>query len=192
MIDVYNITKFDRTEKELQEFILFCFLNHGKIAYLQAQKLEIFLQEGMKQTAKFYPFDIIRNLVEKNQLSEFTRHAKLGQYKYCVDPGFKAIAISNIDLKNCSTTALESIPGLSFKSSRYFILHSRPDQKIAVLDRHVLRWMRENGYPNAPQNPPQNYKVYKNWEDIFLSEATKRNLDIAHLDLEIWKEKAAR
>ena len=42
-IDPYNITKYDRTEEELQLFLLFCIVVAGKTAYIQAEKLEQFL-----------------------------------------------------------------------------------------------------------------------------------------------------
>jgi hypothetical protein len=43
MIDPYNITNYNRTEGELQKFLLFCIVVAGKTAYIQAQKLEEFL-----------------------------------------------------------------------------------------------------------------------------------------------------
>ena len=40
MIDPYKITNYNRTESQLQEFLLFCILVAGKTAYIQAKKLE--------------------------------------------------------------------------------------------------------------------------------------------------------
>ena len=192
MLDVRDVTKFDRTTEELEEFLLFCFLNHGKLADMQAKKLEEFLEMSKSLLAletSTSPFAVVRSLVENDLLEAMTRKAKLGQYKNCVDPGFKQIAFAELNLKTCSLEELEKIKGISFKSSRYFVLHSRPNQQIAVLDRHILKWMREIGYEKAPKNPPQNYKKYQYWEEIFLKEAKDRNLDVADLDLEIWKSK---
>lgn len=193
MLDVRNVTQFNRTTEELEEFILFCFLNHGKNAEMQSQKLETFLNLAQELSEEaLSPFALIRFLVKRNLLEKYTRQAKLGQYTRVVDPGFKEIAFSQIDLRTCSCEDLEGIRGISFKSSRYFILHSRPDQRIAVLDRHVLKWLRENGYSNAPKHPPQNFRKYQEWEKIFLEESDRRGASIADLDLEIWKSKQRR
>jgi hypothetical protein len=38
-VDPYNITKYNRTEAELECFLLFCIVVAGKTAYIQARKL---------------------------------------------------------------------------------------------------------------------------------------------------------
>ena len=43
MINPYQITNYDRSSSELEEFLLFCIVVAGKTAYIQAQKLEDFL-----------------------------------------------------------------------------------------------------------------------------------------------------
>ena len=48
-IDPYNITNFNRTEGELQLFLLFCIVVAGKTAYIQAEKLEQFLDSTNKR-----------------------------------------------------------------------------------------------------------------------------------------------
>lgn len=194
MLDVRDVTKYDRSLSELEEFILFCFLNHGKNAEMQIQKLDSFLKStrSLAKDASLTPFECVRFLIDCDLLEIYTRKAKLGQYKYVVDPGFREIVTCGIDLRACSCEDLEKIKGLSFKSSRYFILHSRPSQKLAVLDRHILKYLREIGHESAPKNAPQNYKQYRYWEGIFLKECEKRNVDPANFDLEIWKSKQQR
>lgn len=46
MIDPNNITKFYRTEAELEEFLLFCIIVAGKNSKIQAKKLAEFLEGG--------------------------------------------------------------------------------------------------------------------------------------------------
>jgi hypothetical protein len=41
-VDPYNITKYNRTEAELECFLLFCIVVAGKTAYIQARKLDEF------------------------------------------------------------------------------------------------------------------------------------------------------
>ena len=43
MIDPSDVTKYDRTEEELEEWLLFCIVAAGKTAKTQARLLENFL-----------------------------------------------------------------------------------------------------------------------------------------------------
>ena len=43
LIDPYKITNYKRSKNELEEFLLFCIVVAGKTAYIQAGKLEQFL-----------------------------------------------------------------------------------------------------------------------------------------------------
>lgn len=186
--DPDKVTKYDRTTEELEEFLLFCFINHGKIAKMQALKLKSFL--SLRGFYEFHgsPFSFIRFLSKNNLLEQATRKVKFGQYRV-VDRGFKEIAYSNMNLKTCSPEDLESIYGLGFKSSRYFILHSRIKEDIAILDVHILRWLKSLGYEDVPSQAPQSAKIYQKWEKIFLKECESRNMRPADLDLEIWKSR---
>ena len=197
MFDPDEATDFDRNDEELEEFMLFCFLNHGKGAKMQAQKLQVFLQiardlgESPRPSllrGDETPFELIRFLISRDKLGEATRKAKLGQYRV-VDVGFKQIAQSKIDLRTCTPEELEEIKGIKYKSSRYFILHSREDQDYAVLDTHILKWLREIGHKEAPEQSPQSRKKYLEWEKIFFQECKDRNRNPANFDLEIWKSK---
>ena len=42
-IDPYNITNFQRSDAELELFLLFCIVVAGKTAYIQSEKLDLFL-----------------------------------------------------------------------------------------------------------------------------------------------------
>jgi thermostable 8-oxoguanine DNA glycosylase len=80
---------------------------------------------------------------------------------------------------------LEKIPGLGLKTSRFFLLHSRKDQQVAVLDTHILRWMRSRGWKAPKATPP--LKKYKELEVAFLMECVWSGMTPATLDLFIWK-----
>lgn len=84
MIDPYKITNHKRTRAELEEFLLFCVTVAGKTAYIQAGKLEEFLQSINKRlmiSKNAYPFQIIKSADEHGILMEEIVKAKLGQYK---------------------------------------------------------------------------------------------------------------
>jgi thermostable 8-oxoguanine DNA glycosylase len=186
MIDPTDITNFNRNEVELQEYILFCAVVAGKTAVVQAKKLDDFLKPG--RIRSMTPFEYIRSLSDKEHLNHMICDAKLGQYKRLTKI-FEQIV--DIDLHTATMEELEAIPGIGPKTSRFFVLHSRPDQRIAVLDTHILAWLREQ-YPEMtiPRATPQSTSRYKELEDLYLAEAAKRKVNPETLDLQIWKERA--
>lgn len=116
---------------------------------------------------------------------ELLRAARTGRYKI-LERAVKGLSSTQIDLKTCFAEELERIPGIGPKTSRFFVAWTRPESRVAILDRHVLRWMRDNGYNNAPENNPGNQKQYARLERAFLEEADKRKMTPRELDLEIW------
>jgi thermostable 8-oxoguanine DNA glycosylase len=77
------------------------------------------------------------------------------------------------------------IHGIGPKTSRFFILWTRPHERYAALDVHILRWLRGLGH-NAPRSTP-NGRKYGELEKIFLSEADKRGLSPGELDAQVWE-----
>ena len=179
MIDPNQVTNFNRTSAELQEFILFCAVVAGKSAHQQAHKLNWFLDTGTGE-----PFEKI----ERMDLMARLKESKLGQYNR-LHTVFQEIVY--LDLAHCTVEELEYIPGIGPKTARFFLLHSRPNQNLAVLDTHILAWMKSIGYQNIPKATPTGNR-YKEIEKHFLREAKLRNMTPADLDLKIWKERAKR
>lgn len=192
MINPFEITNFNRNNNELQEFLLFAIIVAGKTAYIQSKKLDIFLNSAKKdfnlQTDE--PFKIIRYLYENNLLEYHIKNCKLGQYRKTIN-AFSYILSNDLDLKKITTDELEKIPGVGPKTSRFFALHSRND-KVAVLDVHILKWISSLGYDKVPKTTPGNPKIYKKWEQVYLNYCNSNNLDPAQLDLEIWKSFAKK
>lgn len=191
MINPTTITNFNRTEAELEEFLMFAILVAGKTAKTQAKKLEEFLssKETLGLPEDTTPFEYIEYLIKGNMLSSLMMKHKLGQYKRLT---FAFIGICKFkgNLKNVSVEELESVNGIGSKTARFFVLHSRPDANVAVLDTHILKWLNEQGY-NAPKATPPK-KKYSQLEKIFLTEAWKREMSPADLDLTIWKSYATK
>ena len=178
VIDPTDITNYYRTQAELEEFILFCVAVGGKTASIIAKQLNEFLIHGEPgQTA----FQIIRNYNEK-KLLEMLKKSKLGKYKL-LTRSFSQLAYSNINLKSCLVEELEKFPGIGPKTSRYFVLHTRPNVKIACIDTHVKKWLRNKGYTS---------NKYEELERAFIDEADKMGMDYATLDLKIWNEFSIR
>ena len=213
MIDPTDVTHFNRTDAELEEFLLFCVVVAGKTAATQAKLLHKLLYEFvsvLNEEEKLYvaylpgdadelnsfysgrftedtPFNRIRFLIQRNILQDFIKGSKLGQYRK-IERAFRELVESDLDLRSCSIDQLEKIHGIGFKTSRFFMVHSRKEQPHAILDTHILKYMREEmNVQNAPKSTPGNYKEYARLESLFVAHCRALGRSVAGLDLEIWK-----
>ena len=196
MIDPYKITKYDRTEEELQEFLLFCIVVAGKTAYIQAKKLHellVSINKRLMMPEHVSPFQSLISADQHGILMEEISLVKLGQYRK-IYAGFKYITQHKYDLRNTTPSELELIPGVGMKTSRFFLLHSNISYKdqIAILDTHILKFIRENIDHRAPKSTPTISVTYKYWEDLFLYWCQCNNKNVADFDLEVWKSYARR
>ena len=194
MIDPYNITNYDRTKNELEEFLLFCIVVAGKTAYIQAQKLQDFLlsvNTRLMMPEHISPFQSLKSAEQHGILFEEIKKAKLGQYKK-IYSGFKYISEREYNLNRMTPKILEEIPGVGMKTSRFFLLHSDTFYKdrIAILDTHILKFIKENIDERAPKSTPVIPLTYRFWEDRFLSWCLQNNKNVADFDLEVWKSYA--
>lgn len=184
MIDPTDITHFNRTDAELEEFLLFCIAVAGKNARTTSRNLERLLESGKGKT----PFEKIRNIASQNSFAETLKSFGFGCYNLKAK-GLLTAAESDFDLNKCSVQELEKIPGVGHKTSRFFILHSRKNANVACLDTHILKWLsKHTGDSNVPKVSPGSKKIYLKWENIFLEIAKSMNIPPAKLDLDIWNE----
>jgi hypothetical protein len=186
MITPTNITNYNRTQAELEEFLMFAILVAGKTAKTQAEKLNLFLRPS--KVIGVNPFKWLRYLIDLDGkdciLMECMKHYKLGQYNR-LEKAFRGILQFEGKLDSVTIEELESVDGIGSKTARFFILHSRPNQKVAVLDTHILKFLSEKGY-NVPKVTPSK-KKYGKVEEYFLAECEKAGKNVADMDLEIWK-----
>ena len=189
MITPTNITNYNRTQPELEEFLLFAILVAGKTAKTQAEKLNLFLQDhpvknGTLNDKKDSPFEFIQRILNLNMLKLWMMDCKLGQYNR-LDKAIRGILQFKGKLDTVRLDELESVEGIGPKTARFFLLHSRPNQRIAALDTHILKFMSEKGY-KVPKSTPSK-KLYAMIENDFLTECDKAGKNVADMDLEIWK-----
>ena len=189
MIDPTDVTKFDRTLTELQEFWLFCITVAGKTAVTQAKLLEVFFEEIRSDYPGFVtPFQLVSVAVQTNSLGDYLKRSRLGQYTK-LEKAFRQSL--GLDLTTCSVQDLEAIHGVGAKTARYFILHTRPNQRIAVLDTHVLAHMRDLGLTERKVTPAPG-PLYSELENQFLLLADQSNMSVADFDLMIWNQRARK
>ena len=212
MINPIDVTHFDRSTAELEEFLLFCVVVAGKTAATQAKLLHKLLYEyvvvlnkeeklyaahipgDIDQLNSFYdgrftedtPFSRIRFLIQRGILKDFIKASKLGQYNK-IERAFQELVESDLDLRSCSIEQLEAIHGIGFKTSRFFVVHTRKNQSHAILDTHILKYMRdEMGISDVPKSTPGNRKEYAKLESLFVQHCAEAKRNVAELDLEIW------
>jgi len=180
-----QITNYNRTDAELQAFWLFCILVAGKNADTAAGVLGRMLQEVPEGST---PFEYLRSLGSIALRNSLVAH-RAGQYARVT----RAIEESlSLDLRTASIEDLEGIFGVGPKTARFFVLHSRPGVRVAVLDTHILKWLRDH-HEFAPKSTPGR-RQYAELERAFLrlADAYFPGVAIADVDLLIWCEVSGR
>ena len=185
-INPKKITDFNRTKADLELFAVFAVCVAGKGSQQTADKVNEHFRDVQTPTKQLTPFETIKSLIGANIFGGYLQHARFGQYKR-IYRALRDLAESSIDLKTCTVEDLEAIHGIGPKTSRFIIMHSRPNQRLATLDTHILRWMRDQGI-ETPKATPQSKKLYKELEDKFLTLCDKCAILPSQLDLKIWKK----
>lgn len=196
MVNPRQITDFNRTTDQLQEFLLFSIVVAGKKSKIQAQKLDEFLclicGDYARDNGELPQdnFTALRWSVANLRLYDRLRDVRIGQYNR-IGLAFTKLASEMPDLKTITLQGLERIKGIGPKTARFFLLHSRENAGCAVLDTHILKYLRECGY-DAPKTTPQSRLQYRKLEIRFLElwEKTNNRLSLAEFDLKIWKKYA--
>lgn len=177
-VDPDDITSYNCSSSELELRILFWVSAAGKNGNTAARCLQRLLDK-FKDLGRT-PFSIIKKIPN---LSQEMKAAGIGCYSGKAIT-FLQLAESGLDLKTCSVENLEGIKGIGPKTARCFLIHSRPNQRLAGLDTHILKYLREQGV-DAPTSTPTG-KKYRELEKEFLKLADKAGKSVADFDLEIW------
>ena len=184
VIDPKNITDFNRTDSQLEMFWLFCISVAGKNSDTTSKLL----------SSMFYgedsPFDTLRDLGEDGIYKMLVAN-HTGQYNRISKAFTQSLTL---DLRSCNLDDLLSIHGVGPKTARFFLLHTREDSKHAVLDTHILKWMKDHGIDHAPDTTPQNKQTYIKYENMFylLVQHYFPGLSLAQADLLIWTQQSGR
>lgn len=190
MIDPKKVTKYDRNETQLQEFLLYCVCVAGKKSEIETRKLDKFLSGAS-------PFKLIRKLLKSSSvifndgLMEHLSKNKIAPYKQRWN-SFKDVATLLPDnLSEVTLDELQQVRGISTKTSRFFLTHSREDFDEPVLDTHILRYLKDVGH-DVPSSTPQNPNVYGKVASLFKKEADLAEMSVTDFDLKVWTEYSYR
>ncbi len=192
------ITDYQRTPEELQYYFLYCSFTRGKgeVASMQAfsRMLDIFEGNvaGWPPLDAEMPFDKLRQIADMGRVEDFYRHLGLGQYTLnsrfvheLVYP--EKFGREPLDLQHATREDIAQLSGIGRKMASLFLLHSRPPEVWdgAVLDRHVLRWLKSQGIPNVPNDTPGSESAYQRLEQIYNQLARAAGYDARALDLAV-------
>jgi len=162
-----------------QYYLIYSILVAGKSAKFAEKKTNLFVSGRNDDES---PFDLIRRLMRDDILMDYLKVCKTGCYTK-LNKTFRGIV--NLDAQTCDLTELEAIHGIGPKTSRFFIMWTRPDERYAALDTHILKWLKYLGY-DVPKSTPSGNK-YMEVQEIFLKEADERGRSPQELDGQIWE-----
>lgn len=186
LIDPSDVIKFDRTDEELELFWLFCAVVAGKTASTQAKLLHAFVNDLPSPHPPGNPFLRIEFAESLGILLDSLIASRLGQYNRLYRFMVESL---RLDLRTCTVEDLEAIPGCGPKTARMFLMFSRPDQRFAALDTHVLKHLRAHGIDGPKTTPPAG-PTYRRLEQEFLKLVDASGMSVADYDLMVWREHA--
>ena len=183
-----DITDFNRDTNQLESFWLFCMFVAGKNSDYASRCLSKLIH-GMSKRGYDGIFNYFKDLGRDGIHNALVAN-RIGQYGRLTKGIMQSL---DLDLETCTLDDLLAIHGVGNKTARFFLLHTRGGD-YAVLDTHILSWMRSHGVPDAPKNTPTTSKKYKELEKQFryLSRLKFPHLSDAQIDLLIWSDQSNR
>lgn len=188
MINPKEVTNFNRTQSELEEFAIYSILVANNNSDVIAPRLDRFLQSN---PTSFTPLNYIFYSFNEESLKTSFRNLGIGKY------GQKANGVNNLveqhiyenlNLSKADTNRLEMVRWIGMKTSRFFVLHSRYGARCAAIDTHILKGLRH--YLPAsiyvPTKVPGNKKEFLRLEGHFIHLADMFGQTCADLDIEWW------
>jgi thermostable 8-oxoguanine DNA glycosylase len=188
-VDPTNITHFDRDTNQLESFWLFCMFVAGKNSDYASRCLSKLIH-GMSKRGYDDIFNYFKDL-GRDGIHNALVASKVGQYGRLTKGIMQSL---DLNLRTCTLDDLLNIHGVGNKTARFFLLHTRAGGNWAVLDTHILAWLRDHGVENAPKNTPTNSELYCELEKQFryLSRLEYPYLSDAQIDLLIWSDQSGR
>ena len=202
-----DITDFNRDTNQLEAFWLFCMFVAGKNSDYASRCLSKMIHASKQLTHKRddegnLALTPLGNIEEEGIFNYFKSIGetgvhnalvanKVGQYTRLTKGVMQSL---DLDLSTCTLDDLLKIHGVGNKTARFFLLHTREGCDYAVLDTHILAWLRTHGVEDAPKTTPTDKKVYKTLEKKFryLSRLIYPFLSDAQIDLLVWSEQSGR
>ena len=173
----------DKYEKEY--FLIFSVIVAGRNAKMAVEKTWRLLEFTWGEET---PFDLIKHYIDHKTLVQKLKTLKIGQYTR-IEKALKDII--NLNVETCTLDDLLACHGVGNKTARFFLLNTRKDAEYAVLDTHVLKWLRSifGNWRSVPKSTPTSQSLYQFWENEAMYAMKKEYPErtLAQADFEIWK-----
>ena len=188
MIDYKQPHNYQRNVTQLLEFLLWCPCTAGKSSAVITPRFNNLLEQEAANVVIRSHGNRIRGLLRKNGIGQYDRLTRCWQ-----DIGFGSINNINIRsgrfLKHANRDDFTEIHGIGLKTASFFIQCTREWADVAVLDTHILKWLRQEFAPYpVPTSTPQDIDEYTKLECMFIGASAHLNKSPAELDLELWKQ----
>ena len=182
-----NFANFNRSKEELEIFFFFCVAVAGKTSRVLKPAVNAFFAGRHEGES---PYEYLRILRDRHDLYAKLQAHRIGQYRKLIR-FILYVLNTNLDLRTCSLEQLELCPGVGPKTARFFMLYTRPNQELAVLDTHILAFLNDHGYP-VPHSTPQDSKKYRKIEEFVLHLAKAAGVSPVNFDDYIWNLRSKR
>ena len=173
----------DKYEKEY--FLIFSIIVAGRNAKMAVEKTWRLLEFTWGEET---PFDLIKHYIDHNTLTQKLKSLKIGQYTR-IEKALKDIV--NLNVETCTLDDLLACHGVGNKTARFFLLNTRKNAEYAVLDTHVLKWLKSlfGNWMSVPKSTPTSGSRYALWEYKAIQAMKKEYPErtLAQADFEIWK-----
>jgi N-glycosylase/DNA lyase len=129
-----------------------------------------------------YTFEELRDRLKSIGYRFYNKRAEyiVKNQKYCKN--IKEVLLNLEDGPKRRAWLVSNIVGIGYKEASHF-LRNVGYKDIAIIDRHILNILYENGYI---KDKKINAKKYIEYENILKEIARKCKLDLAKLDLYLW------
>ena len=179
---------YQRNTTQLLEFLLWCTCIAGKSSATITPRFNNLIEQiPAKKLIKSHGNTII-NALKKHGIGQYNRLKKCWQ----------EIAFGSINNRKCNSGAflkhaprheITELHGIGLKTASFYIQCTRPLEDIAVLDTHILKWLKQEFAPYpVPSSTPQDETEYIKLECMFIGAAAYLNKSPAELDLALWKQ----
>lgn len=181
---------------ELEVFLIHCIIVAGKSAPFGNAKTTALLKGSNGQT----PFDYLRAKLKDGSLREWLQTVKTGNYGKMYT-ALLHLTLDYVNLETCTLEQLEAIPYIGLKTSRYFLMYTRPENEtndMAVIDTHALKWLKKDpwaqkrlaqlGVTEVPDSTPPRTakKLYLKLQRVICEDAKRKGMTARAWDANNW------
>lgn len=175
------------SKENAQWWLLFAIMVANKSAEQTTKKLNKFLMTGVNMNKS--AFEMVTAYDQERVLDSALRTAKTGQYTR-IAAAFRDVTVKlppavGDDPRSWSLATLETVSGIGPKTARWFYLLINPGARVAALDTHVLKFLRDNG-ADAPKITPPAGRKYYILERAFVEYAERLDVMPRDLDFFVW------